>query len=186
MFNILKIGLPGLKRSAVLWLLAEWLVLYWSTALEGDQWGKCECRKMGPFKTPSYKWSKNIPCSRIYLICGREFLFFSKLKRFVMPQNQWPAISWSRDFCFAELQNKITLHREQPAKCNGFDRCGPDFNCSQQISSYMFFPSHSLLPVCPKKGNKKKTNWKRLGIEAQIVFLLAWDYWFSFQGLPLL
>lgn len=34
---------------------------------------------------------------------------FSKPELFVMPQNQWPPISWSRNFHFAELQNKITF-----------------------------------------------------------------------------
>lgn len=48
MYNILKIGLPGLKRSAVLWLLAEWLVLYWSRALEGDQRANVNVEKRAP------------------------------------------------------------------------------------------------------------------------------------------
>ena len=37
MYSTLKIGLSGLKRSALSWLLAEWVVLYWSRVLEGDK-----------------------------------------------------------------------------------------------------------------------------------------------------
>lgn len=42
MYNTLKTGLSALKRSAVTWQLAGWLVLYWSRLLDGDKWVNVE------------------------------------------------------------------------------------------------------------------------------------------------